>query len=503
MTTKKQFHQCAAYRSPASLCGLAPTTPLLLGLSGGADSRLLLHLLAKECKESGAPLHLAHVHHGIRGQEADRDEQFCRALATAYGLPIHVHHADVPALAKERGESMEAVARSVRYDFFADVMKQNDLPLLVTAHHADDNLETVLLHLARGCGLAGLGGISPARAFERLQGAMIARPLLNCSKSDILRMCEELSLDYVTDSTNEDTAYARNLVRAQVLPALASIADHPEQQLVRTCQTLREDESLLRSLAEELLARELQNNAIRRDALSAAHPAIAKRALRLWIDSLCTQMPEACHIEALMQLCQADATSKQVHLPGALVATAERDHLRLTRLSSERAANKHVPFDLPFFLNPQDCKTLGFRVQVNSISPDQHQTITKNDINVYNPFIRDTLIFDTIVGCSAWLEGRNLHWRTRNEGDTLLLHGIHRKLRKLQNEIGLPVALRDRLPLLCDGDTVVWAPFLGARDGAFAPVTASSHHVVCLTIEILPKPADHTKEEFDNDQSYT
>ncbi|MBE6660705.1 MAG: tRNA lysidine(34) synthetase TilS [Ruminococcaceae bacterium] len=501
MTSLSRVH--AAYRSPAALCALRTDTPLLLGLSGGADSRLLLHLLAKECKESGAPLHLAHVHHGIRGAEADRDEQFCRALADEYGLPIFVLHADVPSLARERGESIETVARAVRYGFFADVMAKNHISLLVTAHHADDNLETVLLHLARGCGLAGLGGISPARAFERLEGAMIVRPLLACSKADILKACDELGLAYVTDSTNADTAYARNLVRAQVLPALSKIADHPEQQVLRTCQTMREDEAFLCELAKEFLSRELRDGAIRRSALSNTHVAVAKRALRLWVHSLCGHLPEACHIDALMALCQTDATAKQVHLPSSIIATAERDVLRLVKGEDGRSAPPCASFDFPFSLTSVDDTSHGFGVRVSFSSPDEHQIITKNDKNVYKPFIRDTLMFDTIVECSAWLEGRALHWRSRDAGDTLLLRGINRKLRKLQNELGIPAALRDRLPLLCDGDTVIWAPFCGARDGAFAPVTSSTRHALCLTIEILPQATDHTKEDFDNDQSHS
>ncbi len=501
MTSLSRVH--AAYRSPATLCALRTDTPLLLGLSGGADSRLLLHLLAKECKESGAPLHLAHVHHGIRGKEADRDEQFCRALADEYGLPISVLRADVPSLARERGESIEAVARTVRYGFFADVMAKNGISLLVTAHHADDNLETVLLHLTRGCGLAGLGGISPARTFERLEGAMIVRPLLACSKADILKACDELGLAYVTDSTNADTAYARNLVRAQILPALSKVADHPELQILRTCQTLREDEAFLHSLAKEFLSRELRDGAIRRSALSNTHVAVAKRALRLWMHSLCGHLPEACHIDALMALCQADATSKQVHLPMAVIATAERDVLRLVKCEKGRGASPCVSFDLPFSLASIDDASHGFGIRVSHPSPDQHQIITKNEKNVYKPFIRDTLMFDTIVECSAWLEGRALHWRSRDAGDTLLLRGVHRKLRKLQNELGIPASLRDRLPLLCDGDTVIWAPFCGARDGAFAPVTSSTRHALCLTIELLPQAADHTKEDIDNDQSHS
>lgn len=486
---------CAAFRSPAALAGLPADTPVLLGLSGGADSRLLLHFLAKECKESGAPLYLAHVHHGIRGAEADRDEQFCRALATCYHLPISVCHADVPALARERGESVEAVARCVRYDFFADLMREQDIPLLVTAHNADDNLETLLLHLARGCGLSGLGGIAPVRPFERKQGSLLVRPLLGCSKADILQACAELTLDFVTDSTNADTAYARNLVRAQILPALSRLADHPEQQVLRSCQMLREDEELLDSLAQKLLMQAGHGNAVNRHALAQEHPAIAKRALRLWIHAHGGYWPEAAHIEAALHLCHPDCTTGQVHLPRHLTLKIARDELQL-RHENHRERSTPPDFDLAFSLGEQTHPTLGFRLSVNELTPDQHQTITQNEINVYNPFIRDTLIFDTIIACATPDHTPVLHWRNRREGDTLLLHGVNRRLRKLQNEVGIPPELRDRLPLLCDGDTVLWAPFVGARDGAFSPVTPATRHPISLTIEFLPREANYAKEDL-------
>lgn len=480
------------YRSPAALAGLEPDAPLLLGLSGGADSRLLLHLLAKECKENGALMHLCHVHHGIRAEEADRDEHFCRALATEYGLPLHVVHANVPAMAQRSGESLEAVARQLRYSSFADIMQQEGIPLLVTAHNANDQLETMLLHLVRGCSLGGLGGISPARSFEAVSGAMLVRPLLSCSKADILSACEELKLSFVTDSTNEDTAYARNLLRAQVIPTLSSLHAHPEQQALRTAESLREDEQLLATLAQELLVSASRDDALDRATLAKAHPSLAKRALRLWVSSLGNTSLEGCHLDALLALCHPGATSKEASLPGGAVR-AERDCLRF--LSSPPEASRPCTFDLPLALGHQSRGDLGFRITAKANCDDGHQTVTQNKKNVYKPFIRDILTFDTIVECDTWLEQSRLTLRPRREGDTLLLRGVNRKLRKLQNEVGLPTILRNRLPLLCDGDTVLWAPFVGARDGAFAPLSKDTRHALSIEIEILPDRANDTMEE--------
>jgi len=136
---------------------------------------------------------------------------------------------------------------------------------------------------------------------------------------------------------------------------------------------------------------------------------------------------------------------------------------------------------------------LGFSLCVNTVSLRQHQTVTQNDKNVYNPFIRDTLIFDTIVGCT---QVESLTWRSRRSGDTILFRGVNRKLRKLQNEMGIPATIRDRLPLLCHGDTVLWVPFIGPRDGAFTPVTQDSTNAYRLTVEYHTFMTDSPKEDI-------
>ena len=186
----------------------------LVALSGGADSRLLLELTIRALLERdpradvGSRVMAAHLHHGIRGEEAHRDEEFCRQVCESLGISLAVEHADIPALAAESGESIETVARRARYDFFQRVMTECRIPVLLTAHHADDNLETILDRLLRGSGTKGMGGIPPTRPLDTTPDGSrrdIYRPLLEWTKQEILEACEELGLDYVTDSTNEDT----------------------------------------------------------------------------------------------------------------------------------------------------------------------------------------------------------------------------------------------------------------------------------------------------------
>lgn len=491
----------AALILPWEAAGLDPDAPVLLGLSGGADSRLLLHLMAEACRTNGAVLHVAHLHHGIRGREADRDETFCRKLAEDYGAVYHTARVDAPALAKERGQSLETAARDARYAFFAGIMREFHLSLLLTAHHADDNTETVLLRLCRGSGLAGLGGIAPVRPFEQVAGAVIVRPLLNCRRADILAACEQLSLHFVTDSTNADLTYARNLVRAKVMPVLRELTDHPEEQISRAAATLREDEEFLSSQAKILLENRADSDRFDREALKAAHPSIAKRAIRLWIMRASGYTPEYCHAEQILSMCQEHISSRAVDLPGDVTVTVEKSALRLSKKKAVDSS-KIPSLCEPVTMGEQVLFSLGWRVtlqraDVSDPSENGHKKITQNEKNVYNPFIRDTLTFDTIMECDL----HSLYWRLRQNGDTLLLRGVNRKLRKLQNEVGLPPDLRDRVPLLCCGDTVLWAPFVGVRDGAFSCGGKDSETTLRFTIESITKNTDFSKEDPPYDQS--
>ncbi len=189
------------FTSPATLSGLPPATPLLVAFSGGADSRLLLELTVDWARANGAPVTAAHLHHGIRGAEADRDEAFCRGVAAAHGIAYVCERADIPARAARSGRSLELEARLARYAFFSRVMQARGIPLLLTAHHADDQLETLLLRLLRGSGTHGLAGIPPVRPCA---GRAPAPPLLTATRQDILDACRARGLTYVTDSTNLD-----------------------------------------------------------------------------------------------------------------------------------------------------------------------------------------------------------------------------------------------------------------------------------------------------------
>ena len=187
---------------PAGICTAA--------LSGGADSTALLLCLHELKEQLSLDLRAVHVHHGIRGAEADRDAAFCAELCKQYGIPLQTVHVNVPAYAAEHRLSEETAARRLRYEALDQAAPDG---VIVTAHHAGDNAETVLFHLIRGSGLRGLCGIPP-------KNGRILRPMLEAEKSEILAFLQERGQSFVEDSTNHEGGSSRNRIRHDTMPLL-------------------------------------------------------------------------------------------------------------------------------------------------------------------------------------------------------------------------------------------------------------------------------------------
>ena len=220
---------------------------VLIALSGGADSVVLLHVLNSLKEELDITLYAAHFNHGIRGEEADRDERFCKALCEKTDVCFFSFQADVPSIAKRYGESVELCGRKMRYDYLQWVCDDKlGTAKIATAHHSDDNAETVLWNLTRGAGLAGLAGIPVKRDN-------IIRPLLCCTRAEIEAYCAENDLAYVTDSTNLSDDYTRNKLRHRIMPVLRELNPSVGESIGRTSSILREADEYLTQISEKEL----------------------------------------------------------------------------------------------------------------------------------------------------------------------------------------------------------------------------------------------------------
>lgn len=229
---------------------ISPKDRILLALSGGMDSVALFHVLRTLSKELDFELGAVHLNHGLRGEAADRDEAFVVALCEKFGFPCFHKKLDVQKIAKEQGQSFEAMARELRYDYFSEIMENKGYDKTAVAHHRDDQAETVLLNLMRGSGLAGLTGMKPQR------GRYI-RPMLEFSKPAIEVYLKAQGYDFCHDETNDEPDYLRNRIRLELLPLMESFQPQVKDHLAKTAHRLAIDEDALqrqmKKLAKEYL----------------------------------------------------------------------------------------------------------------------------------------------------------------------------------------------------------------------------------------------------------
>ncbi len=430
------------FLSPHVLASMPEATPLLLALSGGADSRALLHMLVAHCRETGAPLSLAHVDHGIRGEESVRDREFCHALAKEYDLPFYLHIADVPTLARAHGTGLEEEARQVRYDFFASVMKKQSIPILVTAHNADDNAETMLFRLSRGTSASGLCGIPSVRECE---GGKVTRPLLHMTKAEILRYCEGNSLTYVTDSTNDCQEYARNRVRHAILPELQKINENAVQNMTRLAETLRLEEDFWKQETEKYVG----GNTLAIAPLLSLHPALLSRCIVTFLKQAGIE-PSEIAVSQTKALMETGKEHAQLSLSGGMLTREGGFLLVNTKMPS---ADYHL--ELKKGANPIPYGKMCLIWETNTVSSQENHLLYQN---IYKKSTMARISFDTING--------SLFARVRREQDVILCGGMHKKVKKLLCDKKVPLSIRNILPILCDSDGIVWIPGVALRDGA-------------------------------------
>ena len=309
---------------PHVLSHMPPDTPILLALSGGADSRALLSLLYEYCRGTGARLYAAHVNHMRRGEDAVRDRDFCAEVCRALGVECFTLDCDVPALARERGIGIEQAAREVRYEFFERLMCEHSIPILATAHNADDVLETLVFNISRGSGLRGVGSIPEAREFS---GGILIRPLLHASKDDIVEYCKQNRLDFVTDATNTDDIYSRNYIRMHIVPRLKQLNSGVLANTARLCSAARLDEDFMQTQVEQYFA-SARDDANLLSSLRALHPALLTRVLsRLYSDASGGKVAEQTHIAALCELIDRGVGNSALSLPGLIRAQIKNKRL--------------------------------------------------------------------------------------------------------------------------------------------------------------------------------
>ncbi|MGM9537710.1 MAG: tRNA lysidine(34) synthetase TilS [Candidatus Onthomonas sp.] len=420
---------------------------VLCAVSGGVDSMTLLHLLWRWSRAGKIRLTAATFDHRLRPKSAG-DVDFVRHWCLEHDIPCRTGSGDVAEFAQRQDMTLEEAGRVLRYRFLEDCREAVEADYIATAHNADDNAETLLLHLLRGSGLKGLGGIPPRR------GAII-RPLLELSRAEIEDYCRHYALPHREDESNADTAYTRNYLRHQVLPLLREKNPNLTAALGRTAESLRLDEAFLARetgrLAGELLHMESDGISVSAHQLAALEPALALRLVQEMAERIApgTVLPWQ-QRKALLALAAGEPTSGKIFLANRLQGRRIYDMLILSPPSPEGQSFS------PVRLGPGETRAL----------PELALTVSCREVLCPSDVGRDSFVFYL----RPPKEGELLV-RPRQTGDSIRLPGRPAKtLKKLFQEARIPSGRRASIPVLVlEGTVAAVAGFGGSTDWSALP----------------------------------
>lgn len=455
---------------------LSPGDSVLVAVSGGPDSVALLHLLFDLRDEFEFHLEVAHLQHGIRGEEAKEDARFVSDLAGNLKLPFHLKEVSVPEIRSAAGKgNLEALAREERYRFFAEVARARGLHKVATAHTLDDQAETVLMRFLRGSGMKGLGGMAPLQRMasigsDSLSDLTVIRPLLQVSKAEILNYLAEKHQAYRLDRTNRDTALLRNWIRLQLLPKIRERVDSRlSERLGQQAELMRDEEKLLAELARCKLAEISTANGLSRDALLAEPIALQRRLLRLWIEAARGNLRglNFVHIDELLRLIKDGAPQGRLAIPGGWELAREYDVIKLVR-RLVRIERECYSYEL----------TVGSTLQIPEAGCELRSEVVK-PLRTELPADLSAAVFD-----SAYLTGP-LTVRNFRHGDYFQPLGMtgHKKIKDLFIDNKVALSVRAKLPLLVLGQEVIWVPGYGRS--AIARVSADTKSILRLKLVTL------------------
>ncbi len=445
---------------------------ILLAVSGGPDSVALLHVLHGLSGELGLHLEVAHLQHGIRGDEAKADARFVAELVGKLGLTFHLKEIDLPELRARAGKgNLEQMARQQRYGFFADIARARQLNKIATAHTQDDQAETMLMWLLRGAGRKGLAGMSRSMPLDGGAGSglQIIRPFLDVSKAEVLEYLGERQLEYRIDATNRDTKLLRNWLRLELMPQLRErIDDRVGARLAAQADMLRDEQAVLDQVAQAELERCRRGAGLDRVLLLQQPVALQRLVLRCWIEAVRGNLRgvDFTHIEALRGLAAAGPSQGRLAIPGGWELRREYDSLYLAKTTRKPRA---ICYLYPVALgDPLSVREAGVVFHFERLAAPPALT---PDSSMEAFFDADEL--------GAGLSVRN--FRNGDRFEPLGMSG-HKKVKDLFIDRKLALAERASLPLLVAGDRVLWIPGHGrSRD---ALVTPASRTV--LRIKVVP-----------------
>lgn len=430
---------------------LDPGDRVLVAVSGGPDSVCLLHVLRELAVDFNLSLHIAHLDHMFRGAESVAEASFVADLAKQLNIPATIEKIDVPAYCLDRGLSSQTGAREVRYSFFEKIASTTGASRIATGHTANDQAETFLMRLARGAGVSGLSAIPPVR------GAII-RPLIDVTREAVITYLQANGIGFVSDPSNIKPVYTRNRFRMEVLPVLTRFNPRIVATLASEAALLRdEDEAVethLAGIAERLITRSEDAFLVKRDEFNSLPLAFRRRLLRK-ITDLAGEDPSILSLERIskaLAFMTAAVSGRTMSLSQGLVIGREYDRFLISTKVTPQSFTHRLAV-------PGTTAIPEIGMEMVIVRPgDAKAAAGDQNYRWQAVFDYDRIKF-------------HLTLRNRRPGDWFCPSGMGGKRKKLQDyfvDEKIPLRRRDRIPLLCSGDDILW--ILGFRtDERFLP----------------------------------
>jgi tRNA(Ile)-lysidine synthase len=412
---------------------LSPEKSVLLAVSGGVDSMVMLHLFSKLRERTKLRLTVLHINHQLRGEESLEDEKFVMEISAAYRIPFLCEHIDVLSYAHNLGLSKQLAARMLRYDCFERVRLNIHAGAVATAHHADDNAETVLLNIMRGTGIRGLAGIPRKR-----QPGFIIRPLLFATREEIEAYAVKQGVRYRNDSSNRSLAYRRNELRHTILPVLKE--RHPDivRNLNRIADTMQDVNKKMRTAVGATMHSVIRNDSQGHLILNIKKMKLEPEFLwdELFVEILHTMAlePSEAKVHALHRLC-VQPTGRMVELSGHTAACRDRDQIVFKISADEQPISKQVLFG----------KSYDYKNYLVSISTPENVPAAYTGTNEVEYIDAERL-------------GKQLVLRPWHTGDWFIPLGMKtkKKLSDFFTDQKIPRYQKSSIPVLESDGTIVW-----------------------------------------------
>lgn len=435
---------------------------IAVGVSGGADSVALLRFLAALRPQFGWDLVVCHIHHGLRGAEADRDECFVRALAEQLGLPCAVSRIDAAALALRDHISVEEAGRMARYAFFTQTAGEGGR--IATAHTLDDSIETVLMNLVRGTGLRGLCGI------PRIRGNIV-RPLLDCTRAEVEDYLGALGQPYCTDSTNLTDDYTRNRIRHDILPRLCELNPNFTGAMARMLPRLAAQQALTDCLAAQSVQQlHAACGGLSRQGLSALPEPVCDRLLLRLLEQ--NRLPVSA--AAVARMTETLRTGGKLDLAARSWFFVAQGDLAAV-IYAPPGGIPPVPVPLPQEETPV----------ILPFSPQKSLKLTLCNKIVANPSEKFNIsLLKYAIDCDKIK--RYSFMRTRRPGDTFIVGKKQLSLGEAWAAAGIPALLRPALMVLADEQGVLWAEGIGSSSRAAVTENTKQYVIIECQEEKTP-----------------